>query len=89
LQAGTRPAAEELDLHRLTVEEAMPLLERFVYDSFQAGLRRVWVVHGRGSGMLRREVGRYLAGHALVKSFGTADAEQGGPGATQVELSDW
>lgn len=80
---------EELDLHGLTVEEAMPLLERFIYDSFQGGQRRVWVVHGRGAGVLRREVGKYLDGHTLVKSFGPADAEHGGPGATEVQLSDW
>jgi len=84
-----RQAGEELDLHGLTVEEAVPLLERFIYDSFQAGQRRVWVVHGRGSGVLRREVGRYLEGHTLVKSFGPADPEHGGPGATVVQLSDW
>ena len=80
---------EELDLHRLTVEEAMPMLERFLYDSFQSGLRRVWIVHGKGSGALRREVGRYLTGHPLVKSFALADPRHGGAGATQVELSDW
>jgi DNA mismatch repair protein MutS2 len=81
-----KPAGDELDLHRLTVEEAIPQLERFLYASFQAGLRRVWVVHGRGSGVLRREVGRYLARHPLVKSFRSADRSRGGPGATEVEL---
>ncbi len=80
---------EELDLHRLTVEEAIPRLEQFLYASFQAGLCRIWVVHGRGSGVLRREVRRYLKGHPLVKSFSTADGQHGGIGATQVELSDW
>ncbi len=80
---------EELDLHRLTVEEAIPRLEKYLYTSFQSGLRRVWIVHGKGTGVLRREVRRYLAGHSLVKSTGTADSQHGGSGATQVELSDW
>jgi DNA mismatch repair protein MutS2 len=81
--------AEELDLHRLTVDEALPQLEEFLNTAFRAGLRRVWLVHGKGTGVLRREVGRYLSGHPLVKSHGPADSRHGGIGATQVELSDW
>ena len=84
-----RPVGEELDLHRLTVDEAIPELDRFLDGSFRAGLRRVWVVHGKGTGVLRREVGRYLSGHPLVKSYGPAERRDGGIGVTQVELSDW
>ena len=80
---------EELDLHRHTVDEAMPRLDEFLHSAFQAGLRRVWVIHGKGTGVLRREVSRYLSGHSLVKSFCPADGFHGGVGATQVELSDW
>ena len=87
--AKMRSPEDELDLHRLTVEEAIPRLEQFLYASFQAGLRTVRVVHGRGTGVLRREVGRYLSNHPLVKSFGPADRARGGEGATEVELSDW
>jgi DNA mismatch repair protein MutS2 len=84
-----RPAAEELDLHRLTVDEAIFRMEGFLHAAFRAGLRRIWLVHGKGTGALRREVGRYLSGHPLVKSYGPADSRHGGIGATQVELSDW
>ena len=84
-----RPVGEEVDLHRLTVAEALPKLDQFLHTAFQAGLYRVWVVHGKGTGVLRQEVGRYLSGHPLVKSYGSADRYHGGEGATQVELSDW
>lgn len=83
-----RFAQEELDLHRLTVDEAIPRLEQFLYDSFQSDMYRVWVVHGKGTGVLRREVARYLTNHTLVRSFGPADPHHGGSGATQVYLSD-
>ncbi len=83
-----RFAEEELDLHRLTVDEAIPRLEQFLYDSFQSGMYRVWVVHGKGTGVLRREVARYLTNHSLVRSFCPADPRHGGSGATQVYLSD-
>ena len=83
-----RPAGEELDLHRMTVDEAVPCLEEYLYRAYQSGLRRVWIVHGKGSGVLRREVGRYLGRHPLVESYAQADSRHGGAGATEVRLSD-
>ena len=84
-----RPMEEELDLHRLTVDEALDKLDEFLHAAYQAGLYRVWVVHGKGTGILRREVGRYLANHPLVESHSPADRHHGGIGATQAELRDW
>lgn len=83
-----RPIGEEIDLHRLTVDEALPKLDEFLHTAYQAGLYRVRVVHGKGTGILRLEVGRYLANHPLVISHGLADRYHGGTGATQVELSE-
>ncbi len=77
----------ELDLHALTVEEALPRIDQFLYDTFRAGLHQVWIIHGKGSGVLRQEVSRFLANHPLVKSFCPADRFHGGFGATEVELS--
>ena len=79
---------DELDLHRLTVDKALWELDEFLHDSFRVGLHLVWIIHGRGTGTLRREVGRYLSSHPLVKSHGLADRYHGGTGVTRVELSD-
>jgi DNA mismatch repair protein MutS2 len=84
----TEPSKEELDLHRLTVDEAIPRLDEFLHTAFRAGYYRVWIVHGKGSGILRQAVGRYLSKHPLVRSYQPADSQHGGSGATQVELSD-
>jgi len=84
-----KPVGDELDLHGLTVDEALPRLEQFLYTAFKAGLHRVWVVHGKGTGVLRREMRRYLSNHPLVRSFSAADSAHGGIGATEVFLSDW
>jgi len=78
----------ELDLHRLTVDEALPKIDEFLNDTYCAGLHYVRIVHGKGSGVLRREVGRYLATHPLVKSYHTADRYNGSIGATEVILID-
>ena len=83
-----KPGAEEIDLHSLTVNEAIPELDDFLYAAFQSGLYRVLVIHGKGSGILRREVKRYLTNHPLVRSHRPADRYHGGGGATQVELSE-
>ena len=83
------PAAEEIDLHGLTVDEAVPRLEEFLYAAYRAGHKRVWVVHGRGTGVLKQEVGRYLSGHSLVRAHRQADGAHGGVGATEVDLSDY
>ncbi len=58
-----KETTDELDLHGLTVDEAIPVVDRFLYKSFQIGLRRVWVIHGKGSGILRQAVRRHLSNH--------------------------
>jgi DNA mismatch repair protein MutS2 len=79
---------DELDLHGLTVDEAIPLVDTFLYKSSKAGLRRVWVIHGRGTGVLRQAIRRYLTHHPMVRVCSTADGNRGGIGATQVDLAD-
>jgi DNA-nicking Smr family endonuclease len=78
----------ELDLHRMTVDEALPKIDDFLNDTYRAGLHYVCIVHGKGSGVLRREVGRYLSSHPLVKSYNSADRYNGSIGATEVVLID-
>jgi len=78
----------ELDLHGMTVDEMLPLLGEFVHSSFRNGCYRVRVVHGKGTGVLKTEVARYLSTHPLVEFYRPADSCHGGDGATEVELSD-
>ena len=77
-------SAPEIDLHALTVEQAIPRLERFLGDAYAAGCHQAVVIHGKGTGILRLEVRRYLARHSLVFRYGEADKFHGGAGATQV-----
>ncbi len=77
-----------LDLHRHTVDEALPLVDDFLNRTYCAGLHYVRIVHGKGTGVLRREVDRYLSAHPLVKSYHPADRYGGGIGATEVTLID-
>ena len=79
----------EIDLHGMTVDEALPRVDEFLNGAYEAGLYRVWVIHGKGTGVLRREVKRYLKKHPLVESYHSAESRNGGEGATEVELRDW
>ena len=66
----------------LTVDEALPLVDRHVDAAFRAGLSSIRVVHGKGTGALRRAVRQYLDEHPLVSSHEPAKPAEGGEGAT-------
>jgi DNA mismatch repair protein MutS2 len=53
-----------------------------------AGLKRGYIVHGKGTGILRREIRKHLASLPIVKSFDSAPPTQGGDGVTIVELNE-
>ncbi|MGD1120081.1 MAG: Smr/MutS family protein [Dehalococcoidales bacterium] len=82
------PAPDELRLRYLTIEEAIPRLERFLHDKYAAGFSQVKIIHGKGTGALRLTVRRELARHAIVKSFRPGENWEGGEGVTIVEFSE-
>jgi DNA mismatch repair protein MutS2 len=71
-----------------TVDEALTRLEKFLDETMTTDLREVRIVHGHGTGQLRRAIASYLKEHPLVASFETAPQNQGGGGATVVELKE-
>jgi len=78
---------DEIHLRRLTVDEALLKLDKYLHDAFMAGLYQVRVVHGKGTGTLRRIVRQQLAKHPLVKSYRPGGYGEGGEGVTIVELA--
>ena len=78
----------ELLLRRLTAEEALYRLDRYLYDAFMAGLPSVRIVHGKGTGKLRRAIHESLARHPLVKSYRLGDYGEGHYGVTVVDLTN-
>ena len=80
--------SSELRLRRLTVDEALPQLDRYLNAAFMAGLPSVRIVHGKGTGVLRQAVHEVLAEHPLVKSFRQGDYGEGDAGVTVVELAN-
>lgn len=79
---------KELRLRRLTVDEALWRLDQYLNDAFMAGLVSVRIVHGKGTGTLRRSVHESLSRHPLVKSYRLGDYGEGDYGVTIVELTN-
>ncbi|MEZ5308882.1 MAG: endonuclease MutS2 [Pyrinomonadaceae bacterium] len=80
--------ASELNLIGLTTMEAEDEVDRFLDDSYAAKLMRVRIVHGHGTGALRNFVRAFLKGHPHVENFSPAPQNEGGTGATIVELKN-
>jgi DNA mismatch repair protein MutS2 len=76
----------ELHLRQQTTENALIQLDKFINDAFMAGLSRVKIIHGKGTGKLRQVVQEQLAQHSLVGSYYLAGYVDGGAGVTIAEL---
>jgi len=81
-----RPIAPEILLLGRTTDEARDAVEQYLDDAFLAGLPAVRLVHGKGSGALRKAVRDLLAAHPLVESFRDGEPSEGGAGATVAAL---
>ena len=81
-------AAAELVVIGATVDEALSRLEKFLDDALLADSRRLRIVHGHGTGRLRDAVRTFLKAHPLVASATAAPDNEGGQGATIIELKD-
>jgi DNA mismatch repair protein MutS2 len=76
----------EINVIGRTADEAQTEVERFIDRAFLAGLPRVRIVHGTGMGVLRRTLREYLRNHPNVATVTEPPQNQGGQGATEVEL---
>ena len=81
-----RPVSRELLLLGKTTDEARDLVEQYLDDAFMAGLADVRLIHGKGTGALRRAVRALLSDHPLVESFRDGEPSEGGAGATVAAL---
>jgi len=75
-----------LDLHTFRPQEVKDLVPEYLHDCQERGILQVRIIHGKGSGILRRVVHSILTRLPLVQSFATADISGGSWGATIVYL---
>jgi DNA mismatch repair protein MutS2 len=86
LQSENQSMPSEINVIGRTVDDATREVEKFVDRAFLAGLPRVRVVHGSGMGILRKALRQYLQKHPHVESVTEPPQNEGGGGATVVEL---
>ena len=77
---------QDVNLIGLTVDEATPVLGKYLDDAYLAGLSQVTVIHGRGTGALRTAVHNHLKRTKYVKSFRLGEFGEGDMGVTIVEF---
>jgi DNA mismatch repair protein MutS2 len=83
---SSRTISRELLLLGKTTDEARDLVEQYLDDAFMAGLASVRLIHGKGTGALRKAVRSLLSDHPLVESFRDGEPSEGGAGATVAAL---
>lgn len=86
VHAVTEEVPDEINLIGCTVEEACQRADKFLDSAALAGKRRVRLIHGHGTGALRRGLAEFLADHPLVEKYAAEEADRGGTAVTVVEL---
>jgi DNA mismatch repair protein MutS2 len=76
----------ELNVIGQTTDEAVDAVDKFLDEASMASLTQVRIIHGHGTGALRRAIAELLKDHPHVARFAAAPQDQGGSGATVVEL---
>jgi DNA mismatch repair protein MutS2 len=84
---GARDISSELNLIGWRVTDALPYLDKYLDAAVTAGLHRVRIIHGKGSGRLRAAVHELLTSHPQVKAYMPCSPQEGGWGATLVEIA--
>ena len=82
----SKSVSSEINLLGLTVDEAIPLVDKYLDDCFMAKLSPVRIVHGKGTGALRNGIQKYLKTNKYVDSFRPGTFGEGEMGVTVVNL---
>ncbi len=81
-----RHVSMEIDLHGMNVEEAIIEVDKYLDDAFLSGLQEVRIIHGRGTGVLRSGIQKYMRNHPHVLKFRQGRFDEGDIGVTIVTL---
>jgi DNA mismatch repair protein MutS2 len=78
----------EIDLRGLMSEEAFNIVDKYLDDAYLAGLTTVSLIHGKGTGALRKKIGEFLTHHHRVENIRLGEWDEGGSGVTIVKLKE-
>jgi DNA mismatch repair protein MutS2 len=78
----------EIDLRGLLAEEAFDVVDKYLDSAYLAGLSQVSLIHGKGTGALRKKISEFLSHHHRVEEFRLGEWNEGGSGVTIVKLKE-
>jgi len=78
----------EIDLRGLPSDEAIERVDKYLYDAYLSGLFTVNIIHGKGTGILRKKILEFLKTHPKIESFRLGEWDEGGSGVTVVKLKE-
>lgn len=81
-----KTASLELDLRGMTTEEVMPILDKYLDDAYLSNVPQVQIIHGKGTGVLRKYVHEKLRNTSFIASYRLGDFNEGGDGVTIAEI---
>ena len=83
---ATREVSGEIDMRGMASDEAILELDRYIDNALVSGLETIRIIHGKGTGVLRKSVQAHLRGHKAIKSFRLGTFGEGENGVTIAEL---
>ncbi len=84
--AKSSSARQEIDVRGMTLDEAIPVVDKAIDDALLAGISKLRIIHGKGTGALRAGLTAYLETNRFVRKLEVAAIEAGGSGATVIDL---
>lgn len=84
--AKAQEASRQIDIRGTTVEEGEAALEKFIDDAILGGLSEIHVIHGKGTGALKKGIRAFLKSHRAVREIRIGEVGEGGDGVTVAKL---
>lgn len=86
ISSKSKHIKNEIDLRGKNIEEAIIELDKYIDDIYMAGLKEVYIIHGKGTGALREGLQDYFKYHKVIKSYRFGKHGEGGMGVTVLEI---
>ncbi len=86
IKSKSSTVKNEIDLRGKTLDEALLDLDKYIDDIFISRLQEAYIIHGKGTGVLREGIQSYLKTHRHIKSFRNGKHGEGGDGVTVIEI---
>ncbi|HDY89110.1 MAG TPA: hypothetical protein ENH82_13475, partial [bacterium] len=83
---SSKVASQEINLRGMTFDEARDALDIFIDNLSTSGLETGQIIHGKGTGVLRNKIGKYLQKHAYIESWRLGNWNEGSSGVTVITL---